>query len=79
VQRQIGHAAFHPEILVDLRVARQGGTARVEITEKKISLLTAQCKSGFGENYECHWLCQCPEIMVFSALAEPLAHFSKVC
>ena len=23
----------------------------------------------------CHWLCQCSEIVAFSALAEPVAHF----
>jgi hypothetical protein len=32
-------------------------------------------KKWFLDNFECHWLCQCHEIVVFLALAKPVAHF----
>jgi hypothetical protein len=36
---------------------------------------TSPLKKCFWKNYECHWLCQCRKIVVFLALAEPVAHF----
>jgi hypothetical protein len=38
-------------------------------------LFNSQLKKWFWDPFECHWLCQCREIAVFTALAKPVAHF----
>jgi hypothetical protein len=39
------------------------------------TVASSPLKKRFRVDYECHWLRQCREIVMFSALAEPVAHF----